>query len=253
MGGAAVAPLLVAAFLLVSGCVTRGTYDEVVAERDELAERRTTLEHELRRERTSNESLEAERLELFESIEALRSEKQRVEGELERREQELERLQSTYQALIADLESEIASGEIRIAELRDGLTVNLPDSSFFDPGSVRVNSAGRQVLARVAEQLRSLPHRIEVRGHTDDQPVTGALARRFPSNWELAGARAAEVVRLLAEEGIDPARMRAVSFGEHQPLGPNETPEQRARNRRVEIRLIPVSATDVATRPQPRD
>jgi chemotaxis protein MotB len=78
-----------------------------------------------------------------------------------------------------------------------------------------------------------------VQGHTDDVAIRGALAQRFPTNWELAAARAARVVRALEAGGVDPARLAAVSLGEHHPVVPNDTPEGRAENRRIEIRLIP--------------
>jgi chemotaxis protein MotB len=91
-----------------------------------------------------------------------------------------------------------------------------------------------------------VPNPVEVQGHTDDLPIRGRLAERFPSNWELGGARAARVVRLLGEHGVAPTRMRAVSFADTQPIASNETPEGRARNRRIEIRLLPVPGSGPA-------
>jgi chemotaxis protein MotB len=85
-----------------------------------------------------------------------------------------------------------------------------------------------------------------VRGHTDSVPIRGGLASRYPSNWELAGARASHVVRYLAERGIDPRRLISLSRAEFEPIAPNDTPEGRQKNRRIEIALEP-------TRPAPAD
>ncbi len=81
---------------------------------------------------------------------------------------------------------------------------------------------------------------IYVEGHTDDRDISGALAERFPSNWELSTARATRVVRLLAaDSGIDPERLTASGYAEHRPVASNETEEGRAANRRIEIRVTP--------------
>ena len=110
---------------------------------------------------------------------------------------------------------------------------------------MRLNEGGAAVLRKVAVQLRKTEHRVEVQGHTDDVPLSRTLAGRWGSNWELAAARAAQVVRLLEGEEIDPRRLSAVSYGSHAPVESNETPEGRARNRRIEIRLIPVREAEV--------
>jgi chemotaxis protein MotB len=154
--------------------------------------------------------------------------------------QELSRLKSTYAGLVADLESEVAAGQIEIEQLREGLRLNLAQDILFPSGSVRLNEGGAAVLRKVAVQLRKTEHRVEVQGHTDDVPLSRTLAGRWGSNWELAAARAAQVVRLFESENIAPQRLSAVSFGSHAPVGSNDTPEGRARNRRIEIRLMPV-------------
>ena len=91
----------------------------------------------------------------------------------------------------------------------------------------------------MAAQIANSPHKVEVEGHTDDVAIVGALAERYPTNWELAGARAARVVRLFQDEGIEGSRMRVVSNAEFDPATSNDSPEGRRRNRRIGIRLIP--------------
>ena len=143
----------------------------------------------------------------------------------------------------------MTAGRIEIDRLREGLRLNLSQEILFRSGSAQLNARGREVIGKVAERLAGTPQRIEVQGHTDDVGIQGSLARRYPSNWELAGARAASVVRLLAEHGVSPDRMSAVSFGEFQPVATNDSAEGRAINRRIEIRLLPVEKPAPAVNP----
>ena len=138
--------------------------------------------------------------------------------------------------------AKVASGRVQIEQLRDGLNVKLAQGVLFPSGSAQVGTEGADVLRKVAKRLLELPHRIQVQGHTDDVPISGRLAERYPTNWELAGARAASVVRILAQDGVPPARLTAVSFADTQPGTPNDTPEGKAANRRIEIRLVPAPA-----------
>ena len=153
-------------------------------------------------------------------------------------------MQSTYDELVTDLESEVSSGQIEIQRLRDGLRLNVSDDVLFASGSAELDQIGREVLVKVAGRLKELGDFIEVRGHTDDRRIRGNLAKRFPSNWELAAARAARVVRLLEQQGVPGDRLAAVSLGPNDPIATNDSPENRARNRRIEIRLEPRSAPD---------
>jgi chemotaxis protein MotB len=238
---------------LALGCVTRGTHDQVVTERDTLQERVRLLE-------ASNESLSNERVKLISEIEDLGSEREQLaasveelratrdqlqenlaltESQLAQRTAEVQQLRSTYDGLVSDLQSEVASGRVQIEQLRDGLNLKLTQAVLFPSGSAQLGSEGAEVLGKVAHRLLELPHRILVQGHTDDVPIAGRLAERYPSNWELAGARAASVVRMLVERGVPAERLAAVSLADTQPVAPNETPEGKAANRRIEIRLIP--------------
>ena len=133
----------------------------------------------------------------------------------------------------------MAAGQIEIEQLREGLRLNLAQDVLFASGSAQVNRAGQDVMRRVADRVKATPHAIVVRGHTDNVPIRSS---RYPSNWELAGARAAGVVRLLEKGGVGSERLSAVSLGETQPRMSNATPEGRARNRRIEITLKPVDA-----------
>jgi chemotaxis protein MotB len=236
------------------GCVTKGTYDEVADERDRLAVARRDLENRVEQLEAANQSLTAERIALIDESEDLRISSEQNEREaarlaraksqltknLEEREAllaarnaEIEKMRSSYDGLISDLEDEVASGQIQIERLRSGLKLNLSEEILFPSGSASLNASGQAVLSKVGRRLIELPHSIAVEGHTDDVPV----ARRYPSNWELAAARASSVVRLLADLGVEPDRLKVVSRGEFMPVASNDTAEGRAKNRRIEIQL----------------
>jgi len=156
------------------------------------------------------------------------------------KEVEVVKVSKTYEDLLSELKSEIAQGQIAITELKGKLTMDVVDKILFDSGQTEIRPAGLGVLKRVVEILMTVPDKvIRVEGHTDSVPIGGALAKKYPTNWELSAARALNVTRFLEKEGIDPALLSAVAFGEHQPIAENETPEGRARNRRIAIILLP--------------
>ena len=246
------APVLLLA-LGAAGCVTQGKHDQIVgaleAEKSELEDRVRDLER-------SNQSLDQERVQLLDEMEDLREARAALSRDVEKltrtkdlltehlrkREaevQELSQLRGTYKGLVSELEAEVAAGQIQIEQLREGIRLNLPQDILFPSGSAALDPRGEAVLRKVAGKLHDPNHRIEVQGHTDNVPISGALAQRFHTNWELAAARAARVVRLLEDAKIDASRLTAVSFGENAPVAPNDDPQGRARNRRIEFVLLP--------------
>jgi chemotaxis protein MotB len=86
-----------------------------------------------------------------------------------------------------------------------------------------------------------IPNRVQVEGHTDNLPIEegSTIARRYPSNWELSGQRAINVLKSLASLGVEEGRLAAVARGDTRPMVSNDTPEGRAYNRRVEIVILP--------------
>src|SRR6185295_15285493 len=147
--------------------------------------------------------------------------------------------------LVHDLEKEVSSGQIQITQLREGLRLNLAQDILFRSGAATLEPYGVELLTKVSEQLAKHPQQVEVQGHTDNVPVS--KSSRWGTNWELAAARAASVVRLLEKNGVDPKHLRAVSYGEHAPVDSNDTAEGRGRNRRIDIRLKPIDASSEET------
>ena len=217
MRGTAVA-VTVALLLPLTACVSVSNYRKLELERDALRSNKAALAEELR---------------------LLKGETKTLEVRLDQQQGEISQMQGTYDALVAELEDELSSGQVQIEQLRDGIRVNLAQEILFPTGSAELDAKGRDLLARVSAELAKVGHRIEVAGHTDDVAIRGGLAKRYPSNWELAGARAASVVRLFEEKGVSGQRLVAVSLGEKRPVASNLTEKGRARNRRIEVRLLP--------------
>jgi chemotaxis protein MotB len=110
------------------------------------------------------------------------------------------------------------------------IEVELNSSLLFGSGDAMPSDKAFAIIEKVAKIIKPFDNPIHVEGFTDDQPINTA---QFPSNWELSSARSASVVRMLAMDGINPARMASVGYGEFQPVAPNSTAEGRGRNRRV--------------------
>lgn len=106
---------------------------------------------------------------------------------------------------------------------------------LFASGEAELSDKARPVLKKVSEIVRRMPNMINVEGYTDNMPIN---TFKFPSNWELSSARATNVVRELVNEGIDPARLSSVGYGEYHPIADNNTEQGRFQNRRVVIVLM---------------
>ncbi len=158
------------------------------------------------------------------------------------KEAEIARVQSAKDSLISKMENEINKNQIQITQLADKLKVSIVDKILFPSGEADISHEGLEVLGRVGNILKSVEDKIiRVEGHTDNVPIVGRLAEKFPSNWELSTARATNVVRFLQEKvEIDPAKLEAVGLGEFQPVASNDTKEGKAQNRRIEIALLPI-------------
>lgn len=114
------------------------------------------------------------------------------------------------------------------------LSFRISSEILFESGQAELSLGGLALLRRLLPVLRDSPHPIAVHGHTDALPIRSA---RFPSNWELSGARAGSVVRYFEANGIDRQRLRAVGFADTRPLADNRNADGRAQNRRVELVL----------------
>jgi len=152
--------------------------------------------------------------------------------------QQLLYLNGTYQQLNQNLQSEVASNQVQIKQLQNRLEVTMVNSILFPEGGWELHQQGRNSLAKVLPALQGLSGKqIVIQGFTDSLPIEEPLARRFPTNWDLAAGRAVSVVRYFEDQGLDPNQLSVVSFGKYHPIAPNDTLEGRARNRRINIEI----------------
>ena len=135
---------------------------------------------------------------------------------------------------VVNYENQIDSLKSKYAAIRYQADV------LFDSGSTKLSQRGRKSLTNLAILLnRDADGIISIEGHTDNVPIADNYQVRFPSNWELSGARASSAARFLVQQGVPENRMRIVGHGALQPIRSNDTEVGRASNRRIEIRLVP--------------
>ncbi|NNE17245.1 MAG: OmpA family protein [Myxococcales bacterium] len=142
-----------------------------------------------------------------------------------------------YNSMLKQLKSMIDSGKLKVRIVRNKMVIELPEAVLFASGSAKLKKEGVRVLAELGPVLASIQGReFQIGGHTDNKPIR---TKRFPSNWQLSGARAIDVSQLLIEYGVPASRVSAAAYASTQPVADNDTPEGRALNRRIEIALQP--------------
>lgn len=248
--------------LSLSGClVAESTYLKKVEEADHLTSESVDLKLQLEKLTAENSRLKGElesqvrdkkALEqllttksdaLSQNISDLRQKVATLEAEnmelRKIREEKVREVSAIYEKLLQDMKSEIAQGQVTLSELKGKLSLTMEATSLFDSGRADIKPDGLVMLLKMVETLKGVKERaIRVEGHTDNAAITGALARTFPTNWELSAARAISVAKYLQRQGVDPAHLSVAAFGGYRPVADNDTREGRAMNRRIEITLV---------------
>jgi len=123
-----------------------------------------------------------------------------------------------------------------VEETMQQIKITLPSPVLYDLNEAELKPQAIEILSQIAAVLRGTDYPIIVEGHTDNLPIYGG---RYPSNWHLSSARAFSVIEYFTQVGnINPKRFSAMGLAEHIPLVPNDTEENRSRNRRIEIILV---------------
>ncbi|MEM2983136.1 MAG: OmpA family protein [Candidatus Bathyarchaeia archaeon] len=219
--------------------------ETLMLESEKAKYRISQLEEKNKALETKIEGLLKEKEDLNKKLISLKEENAYLQSAMEHerllKEERFKEFSSTYESLIKDMKNEIERGEIMISELKGRLKVEMLSEILFDPGSTRIKKEGIEVLNKVGKVLKEVKDKeIRIEGHTDSTPISGALKARFSSNWELSVARATEVVRYLQDRvNIDPSMLCAAGYAHYRPSVPNDTPEGKAKNRRIEIVLVP--------------
>jgi chemotaxis protein MotB len=140
------------------------------------------------------------------------------------------------ETLVKALQPEIDSGKIKIAMEARGLVISLQQAAFFPSGGDGLLNDALPSMGKIADVLRKLPNQIRLEGHTDSRPINN---ERFRNNWELSAARGIAVLQWLeAQYHFPPSQLAVVAYADTVPKVKNETEEERALNRRVDITVL---------------
>lgn len=146
---------------------------------------------------------------------------------------EAKKLQKVKEKLEEEIERLNLGNYVKVIEEKHLIILRLDSVILFDLGKADIKPSGREILEKLGSMLKELDNEIMVQGHTDNLPINTAL---FPSNWELSTKRATNVVRFLIETcGLDPAKLTATGNAEYKPIRPNDSEENRQKNRRIDI------------------
>ncbi len=145
-------------------------------------------------------------------------------------------VEQMYQELKKAVEDTKWKGKAEVTITERGITISFKEKLFFNIGSASITSEAYPVLESVGRILKARRYPLRVEGHTCDLPIRSA---QFPSNWELSALRAINVAKFLINRvEFEPERISVAGYGQYHPLVPNDSEENRARNRRVDIVII---------------
>jgi chemotaxis protein MotB len=232
--------------LFLGGCVSTGTHEKMQAEKNSeitaLQQEKTALEQQMAELQKKSSALEAEIAKLNEQTASLEKEKSNLEAANQQR-------KAQYDRLARRMSAEVQKGELKVRQYQNMLTVDVAEQLFFDSGRAKIKPSGQEVLKKLGEALKEYDDKvIRVVGHTDNVPVAKSLQSTFPTNWELSVARATNVVHALQDAGVSPERLVASGRAEYEPIAPNDTAENKQKNRRIEIMLIDAHLVDEITK-----
>ncbi len=146
-----------------------------------------------------------------------------------------EQMRGIAQDIVKVLDVLVRGGQVKVTQTNRGISVEINASVLFASGQAQVRPETERALQEVARVLAKTEQGIQVEGYTDNAPISTS---QFPSNWELSAARASSVVRLFIDNGVAEPRMSVIGYGPNRPLTPNDTPDNRARNRRVTVMIL---------------
>ncbi|MCM8540699.1 MAG: OmpA family protein [Lentisphaeraceae bacterium] len=194
-------------------------------ELNSLSEEKSTVEEDLKKKR--------------EQLDHATKEHEKVLAKLNTELEKQKESENIYKETMDDLKKEIDDQRVKISELNGVIKVQMENKILFPSGEAVVSEEGKAVLEKVAASFARIKEkRFRIEGHTDNIPINNF---KFPSNWELSATRAANVLHvILKNEGLEAKKFEIVGMGEHHPVAANDTDQNRALNRRIEILLISV-------------
>jgi chemotaxis protein MotB len=220
------------------------------AQKQKLAEAQTELEKERAAHQKSVERLQMATKKLSalgQDVDRLETERGNLGGELQQAQKRMEELKKAqaqaearaaqFRKLVTQFKALTDAGKLQVEIRENRMIVRLGDKILFDPGKTELKPEGKEALTQVTTVLRELANRnFQVAGHTDNVPIK---SKKFRSNWDLSTARAVEVVNFMVGAGMEAKRVSAAGYADQSPVVPNDSPENMAKNRRIEITLVP--------------
>jgi flagellar motor protein MotB len=230
--------VVAASTLALAGCVPEGKYDAALKDANDAKAATAALQKKLDAQAAQLAQTQADlsactgkplppdhSAELTAQLEELRKQKAAAEARA-----------ALFNEFVAKFKKMIDAGRVTIHVRRGRIVLSLRNDVLFDEGKVDLKPAGKDSLKEIAQALRTVSSRsFQVAGHTDNLPIN---SKEFPSNWELSTERAVVVVKFLAQQGVSATALSAAGYSEFDPVAPN-TPDARAKNRRIEISLVP--------------
>jgi chemotaxis protein MotB len=232
--------LVLVAGVFLTGCVSTSTFDEKQAE---LAACQKQAKSDL-------DACKSARSEIDTKLTVANQELSVYRQAAEARQSKLDALQNQEKQLRERLSKELTDKNVEIEQLKGQLSVRMLDKIVFKSGSADILPQGTEVLDKLADAIKDSTDTIRVEGHTDDTPISDKLKVKYPSNWELSAARASAVARYFeTKHFINPKRLESLGFSMYHPVAPNDSDENKQRNRRVEIVLKPAAEPEPAKEP----
>ncbi|UFJ40034.1 OmpA family protein [Brevibacillus humidisoli] len=197
------------------------------------AEQQTALQETIK----SKDILELQKLELQREIALLEQRQQQLVADIEAVRTVEEDASKRLDIVRSQLAAALHEMNVQFEQTPEGLMIRLPENVLFTSGSAELQETGRQVIASVAGVLQRFPHLVRIEGYTDNVPIANS---RYRTNWELSAARALSVMREMVDQHqLPPSRFIVAGLGERNPVADNTTAANRARNRRVELVILP--------------
>lgn len=231
--------------------------DELKARVESLKQTNESLESDNEQRVSEINELEEKLASLREKRDDLRASLEKKQSTLDTKNQRIKSLKEKRQQRVQSLKDQNQSLENQLEEVKEASTrrednnliITVDSRILFDLGEHTLRNDARRTLRQIADVLSDYENRpIAVEGHTDTVPVLSGS--QFPTNWHLSAARAVSVVQYLTnDQDLQPDRLRAVGYGEHDPIKPNNSEENRRLNRRVEIVLYPPEVSKRSIKP----
>jgi chemotaxis protein MotB len=227
------------------GCVSRSQYDAKVQEADSAKNQLSQLQPQIAQlqQRAAAEEQQINDLKSALGIaqsQAITDEQKSQLEEAKRAVQEAQERGKLLEDLQTKFKRMIDAGHLKVTTRHGRVVLQLRNDVLFDTGEADVKPDGKAAIEEVAATLRGVGgKRFQVAGHTDNQPIVTKKKELYPTNWELSAARAISVVKLLVAHGVDPGMLSAAGYAAFDPVAANGTPDGQAKNRRIEITLVP--------------